>query len=139
MKTLRGLKLLEEREGGGTPANKGDRVVFNMRLFLNKGDEVPLNTMQAEQLPKEMIRVVAGVTLIDHTIVLGHRESIAGVEHALMGMKVGGYRKVRVSPHLAYRGKGIPDLVPPDAVLVCDIWLRERYEDGKRDKPEASA
>jgi len=125
MKRLSGLKLLEEREGEGTPANKGDRIVFNMRLFLNKGDEVPLNETQAKHLPKEMIRVVDGVTLIDRTIVLGCREAMAGVEHALMGMKVGGYRKVRISPHLAYRDQGIPDLIPPDAVLICEIWLRD--------------
>lgn len=125
MKRLSGLKFLEEREGEGTPANKGDRIVFNMRLFLNKGDEVPLNETQAKHLPKEMIRVVDGVTLIDRTIVLGCREAIAGVEHALMGMKIGGYRKVRISPHLAYRDQGIPDLIPPDAVLICEIWLRD--------------
>ena len=125
MKRLSGLTLLEEREGEGTPANKGNRVLFNMRLFLNKGDEVPLNETQAKHLPKEMIRVVDGVTLIDRTIVLGRREAMAGVEQALMGMKVGGYRKVRISPHLAYRDKGIPDLIPPDAVLVVEIWLRD--------------
>ena len=124
MKHLSGLKLLEEREGEGTPTKKGDRVLFNMRLFLNKGDEVPLNETQAKHLPKEMIRVVDGVTLIDRPIVLGRREAIAGVEHAVMGMKVGGYRKVRVSPHLAYRDKGIPDLIPPDAVLIVELWLR---------------
>ena len=124
MKRLSGLKLLEEREGKGTPTNKGDRVLFNMRLFLNKGDEIPLNEMQAKHLPKEMIRVVDGVTLIDHTILLGRREAMAGVEHALIGMKVGGYRKVRVSPHLTYRDKGIPDLIPPDAVLIVELWLR---------------
>ena len=125
MKRLSGLKLLEEREGVGTPANKGDRVLFNMRLFLNKGDEVPLDQTQAKHLPKEMIRVVDGITLIDRTVVLGRREVIARVEHALMGMKVGGYRKVRVSPHLAYRDTGIPDLIPPNAVLICEIWLRD--------------
>jgi len=127
MKRLSGLKLLEEREGEGTPANEGDRVMFNMKLFLNKGDEIPLNETQAKHLPKEMmmIRVVEGMTFIDRTIVLGRREAIAGVEHALMGMKAGGYRKVRVSPHLAYRDKGISDLIPPDAVLICEIWLRD--------------
>ena len=40
MKRMSGLKLLDEREGSRTPAKKGDRVVYNMRLFLNKGDEV---------------------------------------------------------------------------------------------------
>ena len=125
MNKLSGLKLLEEREGEGTPAQKGDRIVYNARIFLNKGDEVLLNTKQAEHLPKEIIRVVDGMTLIDHATVLGRRQSIAGVEQALMGMKVGGFRKVRISPHLAYRDKGIPELIPPDAVLICEIWLRE--------------
>jgi len=125
MRRIGGLKLLDEREGAGTPAKKGDRVVYNTKIFLNQGDEVPLNDLQAKQLPKEMVRVKAGVTSIDHTIVLGRRQAIAGVEHALMGMKVGGYRKVRVSPHLAYRDKGIPDLIPPDAVLIVELWLRE--------------
>jgi FKBP-type peptidyl-prolyl cis-trans isomerase len=125
MKRLSGLKLLEEREGEGTPANKGDRIVYNTRIFLNQGDEVSLNAKQAEHLPKEMVRVEGGVTFIDHSLVLGRRQAIAGVEHALMGMKAGGYRKVRVSPHLAYRDKGIQDLIPPDAVLICEIWLRD--------------
>jgi FKBP-type peptidyl-prolyl cis-trans isomerase len=124
MKRLSGLKLLEEREGEGRQAEKGDRVVYNTRIFLNQGDEVPLNDHQFKQIPKEMIRVVDGVTFIDHTIVLGQRQAIAGIEHALVGMKAGGYRKVCISPHLAYREKGIPDLIPADAVLVCEIWLR---------------
>lgn len=125
MKRLSGLKLLEEREGMGPPARKGDRVVYNSRLFLHKGDEVSLNAKQVEYLPKDMIRVEGGVTFVDHTTVLGRRQVIAGIEHALMSMKVGGYRKVRVSPHLAYRDTGIPDLIPPDAVLICEIWLRD--------------
>ena len=97
MNRVSGLKLLDEREGAGTSGKKGDRVVYNTRLFLNQGDVVPLNDLQAKQRHKEMVRADAGVTFIDHTIVLGRRQAIAGVEHALMGMKVGGYRKVRVS------------------------------------------
>jgi len=98
--------------------------MFNMKLFLNKGDEIPLNETQAKHLPKEMIRVVEGMIFIDRTIVLGRREAIAGVEHTLMGMKAGGYRKVRISPHLAYRDKGISNLIPPDAVLIVELWPR---------------
>jgi FKBP-type peptidyl-prolyl cis-trans isomerase len=122
---MSGLKLLEEREGEGRSAQKGDRVVYNTRLFLNQGDEVPLNDIQAKQLPADIVRVDGETTFIDHKVVLGRRQAIAGVEHTLMGMKVGGYRKVRVSPHLAYRDKGIPDLIPPDAVLIFEIWLRD--------------
>jgi len=50
---------------------------------------------------------------------------MAGVDPALMDMKVCGYRKVRIGPHLAYRDKGIPDLIPSDAVLIYEIWLRD--------------
>jgi len=58
-------------------------------------------------------------------------EAIVAVEHALMGMKAGGYRKVRVSPHLAYRDKGTPDLAPPDAVLIVGVWLRGFVQERK--------
>lgn len=124
MKPVSGLKLLEEREGEGPAAQKGDRIVYNCRIFLNRGEEVPLNQRQAAQLPEHMVRIEDGLTLIDHTIVLGRRQAIAGIEQALTGMKAGGYRKVRISPHLAYRDEGIPDLIPPDAVLVIELWMR---------------
>ncbi len=124
MKRISGLTLLDEREGEGRVAQKGDRVVYNTRLFLNRGDEVPLNERQAKQLPPEMVRVEDGVTYIDRMIVLGRRQAIAGIEQALVGMKVGAYRKVRISPHLAYRDEGIPDLIPSDAVLVVELWMR---------------
>ena len=120
-----GIKVLDEVEGEGETARKGDRLVYNTRIFLNKGEEVPLNTKQAEYLPREMVRVEGGLPFIDHRIVLGRREVIAGIERALTGMKAGGYRKVRISPHLAYRDKGIPHLIPAAAVLVVEIWLRQ--------------
>ncbi|MBH0201804.1 MAG: FKBP-type peptidyl-prolyl cis-trans isomerase [Nitrospira sp.] len=124
MKRLSGLTLLDEREGDGRVAQIGDRVVYNMRLYLNKGDEVSRNETQAEHVSKEKIRIQDGVTLIDRTVTLGRREVIAGIENALIGMTVNGYRKVRISPHLAYRDRGLPELIPPHAVLVAEIWLR---------------
>jgi FKBP-type peptidyl-prolyl cis-trans isomerase len=27
--------------------------------------------------------------------------------------------------HLAYRHEGIPSLIPPHAVLIVELWLRE--------------
>jgi len=125
MKLKRGIKLLEEGEGTGEPTRKGDRVVYNLKMFLNQGDEIPLNERQAEHLPAEMVRIMNGTCLVDHRTTLGSREAIAGVEYSLIGMKKGGYRKVRVSPHLAFRDKGLPDLVPPNAVLVVELWLRD--------------
>ena len=70
MKRISGFKLLDEREGAGTPAKKGDCVVYNTRIFLNQGDEVPLNELQAKHVHQDMLRVEGGITFIDHTIVL---------------------------------------------------------------------
>jgi len=124
MKTKSGIKVLDDVEGIGKPAQKGDTVVYNVKIFLNKGEEVPLNEIQIKNMPKYKIRTVANYSFVDHVIALGRREAIAGVEHSLIGMKEEGYRKVRVSPHLAYREKGIPDLIPQNAVLIIELWLR---------------
>ncbi len=128
MKRISGLQLLERREVAGTPAKKGDRVVYNARLFLNQSVEVPLYSIQAKQLPKEMVRVEKVITFVDHTIVLGPRHAIVSVEYALTGMKAGGYWKVRVSPHLASRNKGIANLIPFNGVLILEIWLRAIFQ-----------
>lgn len=125
MRLRSGIKLLDEREGAGAGARKGDRVVYNLKLYLNKGDEIPLNARQAEYLPAHRIRNEQGYRFIDHSIELGSRQAMAGVEYSLLGMKQGGYRKVRVSPHLAYREHGLDDLIPPNAVLIVELWLRQ--------------
>ena len=125
MRLSSGLEMLDDRAGAGRAAERGDRVVYNVRIFLNRGDEVPLNETQAQALPQHMLRGDDGRVFVDHTIVLGSREAVAGIERALVGMKYGGYRKVRIGPHLAYRDKGIPGLIPPNAVLIVEIWMRE--------------
>src|SRR5574339_645967 len=48
-------------------------------------------------------------------------------------MREGGYRKVRISPHLAYRGEGVDSKVPANAVLIYELWLTSV------DKPSAGA
>jgi hypothetical protein len=121
----RGIRLLEEREGTGAPASKGARVIYNVRIFLNKGEEVPLNERQVAHVRESMVRNDDGRTFIDHAITLGRRQAIAGIEQALLGMKQGGYRKVRISPHLAYGEEGLPGLIPARAVLIAELWLRK--------------
>lgn len=126
MKKISGLTLLEETEGSGDEAAKGDTVVFNFRAFLNQGEEVTvIEIAEREKWPPEMFSEMNGKTFINHTIVLGKRRAIAAIEHSLYGMKVGGHRKVKASPHLAYREQGVPGKIPANAVLVLDIWLRQ--------------
>lgn len=100
---MSGIRIIAEIAGTGLCAEKGDGVVFECAASLNKGSEV--HRRRAERA------------------VLGARRLIAGMEAALAGMREGGYRKVRISPHLAYGAEGIEGKVPPNAVLVYEVWL----------------
>jgi FKBP-type peptidyl-prolyl cis-trans isomerase (trigger factor) len=119
-----GLDILEEREGSGPPAEAGSTVVYNVRIFLNRGDEVPMNPSRPEATG-EGIRRVDGEAFADHVTTLGRRQAIAGIEKALVGMRVGGWRRIRVGAHLAYGSRGVEGRIPPDAVLTIELWLRE--------------
>jgi FKBP-type peptidyl-prolyl cis-trans isomerase len=63
--------------------------------------------------------------LINFVCVLGKRQAFAAVEYTLVGMKAGGYRKVKAKPHLAYREAGVPGVVPKNAILTFEIWLQK--------------
>lgn len=122
----KGLRLLEEIAGAGPVAGKGDVVTYNARVFLRKGDEVTQDASIISRARAHLkIRIIEGAELIDHVTELGKRRSIAGIEKALYGMKNGGYREVLVSPQLAYREKGIPGLIPENAMLRIRLWVQD--------------
>jgi len=45
-------------------------------------------------------------------------------------MKVGGYRKVSISPRLAYGEKGLTDLIPPNAKIIAEIKVLRKVKEG---------
>jgi FKBP-type peptidyl-prolyl cis-trans isomerase len=89
--------------GSGVAARRGDRVTVRYSGYLNRGDAFQKD-----------------VTMI---ITLGKRQVIAGLERGVEGMQAGGIRRLRVSPHLAYREAGVPGVVPPNAVLMFEVEL----------------
>lgn len=122
----KGVTLLDERRGEGPAAQTGNRVTYNARLFLRKGDEVTRDREIIARAREHLtIRIVNGVELIDHQTTLGRRQAIAGVEKSLFGMRPNGYREVLVSPHLAYAENGVPGLIPPNALLRIQLWVRD--------------
>ena len=106
---------------------QGDHVICNSPTFLNKGEEVRIQEEHIRDLPKETVRVVDNAALIDHTTRRGSCQAIVGVEHRLIGMKVGGYWNTCISPDLVYRDKGVPGFIPADAALVVEGWLQAIY------------
>lgn len=98
-----GIKIESETEGVGDIAARGDRVTVSYTLSLNQGDVIQ--------------------SMASCSFTLGKREVIAGLEYGIDGMRVGGQRRLRASPHLAYRDEGVHGTIPANAVLIFDVKL----------------
>ena len=61
------------------------------------------------------------------TITLGTRQTIAAWEEGLLGMRVGGKRRLVVPPNLGYGARGAGNEIPPNTVLVFDMTLTSVY------------
>lgn len=57
------------------------------------------------------------------TFTLGAGDVIRGWDLGVVGMKVGGTRRLIVPPELAYGVSGVRGVIPPNATLVFDIEL----------------
>jgi FKBP-type peptidyl-prolyl cis-trans isomerase len=100
--------VIEEREvGTGEAVKEGDHVAYwyTVRL-LGSADAIDSN------VGKQLYRVHVG----EHKV-------IRGMEQGLIGMRVGGKRRLVVPSRLAYGEAGKPPRVPPNAPLDFDVEL----------------
>lgn len=61
------------------------------------------------------------------TIAIGAGKVIRAWDSGVLGMRVGGKRRLVSPPHLAYGSRGAPPTIPPNAVLVFDMELTQVY------------
>jgi len=115
----KGIKLLEERVGEGPPVERQRCYLVAMRLSLSKGEVLPPGRCASYALDENLEFRKDGYFV--HRTLVNREALIAGLFYTLESMRVGEFRKVRISPHLAYKEKGVPDLIPPNAVLVAEI------------------
>ena len=96
-----GIKIIEETVGSGPMVTKTDRVQLVFDMQLSGGDYLIQATSQK--------------------IDLSRRDIIAGLRYGVEGMREGGTRKFKASPHLCYRDDGVADRIPKNAALVITI------------------
>jgi FKBP-type peptidyl-prolyl cis-trans isomerase len=98
-----GVDYEDLKLGEGPIAERGAKVEVRYNLFLNRGELVQENQ--------------------HYSFRVGKRRAIPGLEYGVEGMRVGGERRLRVGPHLAYGDQPIPGIVPVRAVLEFRVTL----------------
>jgi peptidylprolyl isomerase len=102
------LKKEDVQVGEGPEAKTGDRVrVHYHGRFLSNRVEFDSSHKRAEPF----------------TFTLGRREVIQGWDEGVVGMKVGGKRKLQIPSRLAYGADGRPPSIPPNSDLEFDVEL----------------
>ena len=107
-RTSGGLWVEVVTEGVGRQAVRGREAVIHFVGFLPDGTVID-SSLNGEPYAFE----------------LGSGEVIRGWNEGILGMKVGGRRRLVVRPTLGYGGRGKPPLVPPRTILVFDIQLMD--------------
>ncbi len=122
--TNSGIKLISDTPGEGVEIERQHVYQVRLKMWLNQGEPVrwerPWGMIDRARLEDD------GATLITDLRV--DRENLfAGLFKGIEGMRIGGRRKLKISPHLAYGEVGIPGRIPPGAVIIAEIeFIAER-------------
>jgi hypothetical protein len=97
-------------------------------LWLNQGQAV---RWQMAWGPVGIARLEDdGATLITE-VRIDRRSLVNGLFYGVEGMRVGGMRRVEMAPHLAYGERGVPGIVPPNAVITAEIMVLEQRDSNR--------
>ena len=121
-----GIELLSEELGSGAPIEKHKFYQMRLRMWLSRGD--PVRWANAWGLIDRARIEDDGATLVTD-LQVDREFMFAGLFYGVQGMLIGGTRKLRIAPHLAYREAGIPGSIPPNALLTVEVQvISQRYD-----------
>jgi FKBP-type peptidyl-prolyl cis-trans isomerase len=113
-----GVELLADTPGTGAPVERHRWYDVRLQMWLSRGEAVrwtyPWGLVDRARIEAE------GTTLFT-TLRVDREFMFAGLFYGVDGMRVGGRRRLRVAPHLAYREAGIPGVIPSNALLTVEI------------------
>ena len=105
--TASGLKITELQVGEGAVAASGQTVQVHYRGTLENGKQFDASYDRGTPF----------------NFPLGAGRVIKGWDEGVVGMKVGGKRKLVIPPDLAYGSRGAGGVIPPNATLVFEVEL----------------
>jgi ankyrin repeat protein len=122
-----GLVLLADLPGAGEQVRRGQRYLIRLKLWLHQGDAVRWKTASG---PVGSARLEdEGTTLITE-VRIDRRSIVNGLFYGIEGMRVGGRRRLEIAPHLGYGDRGVPGVIPPNALLLAEITVLEPRSSG---------
>jgi len=103
-------KLVTEdiEEGTGDAVESGDTVVIHYTGTLKDGTKFDSSLDRGEPFETQ----------------IGVGQVIEGWDEGVVGMKVGGKRKLIIPPSMGYGTQGVPG-IPPNSTLIFDVELLE--------------
>jgi FKBP-type peptidyl-prolyl cis-trans isomerase FkpA len=107
-----GLRYTDLTCGRGTPAQRGHTATVRYSGELANGVEFDSSERRGGS----------------YTFRLGVGQVISGWDTGMIGMQVGGIRRLVIPPDLAYGRAGFPPRVPPGATVIYEIELLDLKE-----------
>jgi len=112
----------------GTPLPPGPTRLETDDLSIGKGREAKAGDTVHVQYTGTLLSGKKFDSSYDHggepfKFTLGKGELIKGWDDGVVGMKVGGKRRLRIPSELGYGAKGSPPDIPPGAGLVFEVEL----------------
>jgi hypothetical protein len=117
-----GVVLLVDVPGAGELVRRQHLYRIRLRLWLGTGEpvrwQIPWGPVGAAMLEDD------GATLLTD-VRIDRRSLVNGLFYGVDGMRVGGMRRLELASHMAYGERGVPGVIPPNAMLTAEIIVLE--------------
>ena len=118
-----GLKIYFNEKGEGPQPAEGDKILMNYAGYLTNGQMFDSNVFanaEKYEMVDEM-RKAAGQYIPVPMDYSKNAQLIPGFREGLLQMKVGDKATIFIPSHLAYGGRGIPGVIPPNSDLIFEL------------------